>query len=106
MARKLFATAAQRPIKTSLTKRLQKVIEGIDVKSGQRILVVSSDENGCGHPIDADSIDDGEAVQFGHLNIEKNKLGFLGQDCFHGRLSIAAFAKNFNIRVIFEEAAN
>jgi hypothetical protein len=61
-------------LKALPAKRLQQVVERLDVKRADRVLVVGGDEHGRRHPIDANRLDHLEAIHSRHLQIEKHQV--------------------------------
>ena len=73
-----LARALQGLQDTGTIKRLQQVIDGVDVERTHRILVERGGEDDLGHAVGIDSLqqllEHGEAVQARHLHIQKHYI--------------------------------
>ncbi len=47
-----------------------------------------------------------EAVSFGNLNVEEEKVGLLPPDGLHGLVAVAALAHDLDVRLDFEKGAD
>ena len=65
----------QSNLKSLTIERLQQVIDRVDVEGFQRELIIGGDENDYRHWFALDGFQHAEAVQFRHLNIEKDEVG-------------------------------
>ena len=92
-----FARSSVR-FKARIVEWLQQVVESANLKSAQGVSVVGGDENNAGR-IAAKHLDDVEAIEFGHLHVEKNEIGFHGADCRKRLATGAALGNYFDFRM-------
>src|SRR5207248_6832058 len=69
------AHAFERALEALLVDRLEEVIERLDVERADRVFVVRGDEDDHRHRLDPDLLDDVEAAEAGHLDVEEDEVG-------------------------------
>jgi hypothetical protein len=88
-----------------LVKGLQDVVDGVHVESLYGVLVEGSGENNVRHfefTLD-EFLQDAEAVEAGHLHVEKNEIGRMFLDEVDGFETIFALAEKIDLGKGFEE---
>ena len=75
----------------------EEVIEGVDFKGGDGMLVVSGDEDDGGQAGRGQGAQDIEAADLGHLDVQKHEVGAAGADEVDGVGTVGAFAGNLDI---------
>ena len=81
-----------------LVHRFQKVIERMHFERAHGVAIIGRDKNrqwkfACL----LQCFDDAEAIDFGHLDIKENEIGFFVLDKCDGRLAVAAFGDDFQV---------
>src|SRR5579864_9023507 len=82
-------------MKTLFRKRLEQIIKRMRLKRLQSITIVSGHEDGNWHGVFANFMYYFKSVEFGHLNVKKNKIRVLGLNGCDCRTPVAAFSSNF-----------
>src|SRR5262245_41014405 len=75
----------------------QQVVDGVDLKRAQRVLIVSSDKND--RRIPPDQLQHLKAVQLRHLNIQKDEIRLQIVDGLNRLKTIGAFGHNLDVFV-------
>src|SRR5262245_65397462 len=96
--------APQRLVEAFTVERLEQVIERVDFKGAQRVLIVSRDEYDHGRLINR--LQYAEAVEFRHLHVEEDQFGLVSFDGRHRRQSVAAFADDLYLGISDEHIYN
>ena len=91
---------------TILVHRFQNVVEGLGFESLQCVLIVSGDEDGQRHVLDAHLAHHGEPIEARHLHIEEHDLGAQARDGAAGFRSVLAFGHDLKLAVGGEQVAN
>jgi hypothetical protein len=76
-------------------ERLEQVIHGVDVEGAQSVLIVGRhkyDRHFC-----ADQLENLKAVQLGHLNIEKDQIGFQLARCLDRFKAVGALGDDLDL---------
>src|SRR5688572_30520984 len=97
LAGEMIERAAQRRLETFLVEWLEQVVDGVNVKCLQGKLVVGRNEYDGGTFL-IELGQDTEAIQFRHLDIEKNQIGLFFSNQLDGFPPIGGFAQNFDVR--------
>ena len=82
---------------------LEEVVDGVDFKGADRVVVMRGDEDDGG--AGADQFQNFEAIELRHLDIEKNEIGFQFGDGFHGFEAIRTFGGDFDFGMCGDEFA-
>ena len=84
---------------------LEQIIHGVDFESLYCVLVEGGGENdfGQGHFSVEQLLDDAEAVEAGHLHIEKNQVGIVFADEVDGFDAVLALGNDVHIADILEQ---
>src|SRR5207248_9567821 len=90
------------PFEARIIERFHEVVEGPRFKRPQCILIVSRYKNNRGREIGAKQLQDVKPVDFRHLNIDKQKIGWPRPD-EHNRLSPGGAFTDFYLRVCAQE---
>ena len=72
-----LANTLQGSLKTFAIERLQEVIRRVCLESPDCELIVGGDKNDRGQPGAIERFDNAEAIQFGHLHVQKDQVGRL-----------------------------
>jgi hypothetical protein len=78
----------------------QQIIDRVYVEGTQRVFVIGGYEDHI--DLMSNEIQYLEAIETGHLNIEKNQIGFLLRDGLHGFEAVRALGNNFDIGVLLQ----
>ena len=95
--------ASQSGFEAIAAKRLQQVIDGVDFKGPDCVIIVGGDEDDGG--AGADQLEDFEAIELGHLDIEENEVGLQFGDGFYGFEAVGAFGGDFDFGMGSEKFA-
>ena len=71
-----------------VTEGLEEVIEGVGVEGLDGVAVIGGDEDGKGHAGNANGVDDGEAVDLGHLDVEEDEVEVMGLEQIDGGAAV------------------
>jgi hypothetical protein len=83
---------------------LEEIVDGVDFKGLERVLIVGGDEDDGGCVLGRKAGDDLEAVLLGHADVEEEEIGVLGvrgEDC---GFAVAALADDLDVFVRAQEA--
>jgi hypothetical protein len=80
-----------------------EVVDGAYGKGFDGELIVSCDEDGWGHVMRTNCVDDVEAADAGHLDVEQEKIGGRGFQTGDGLSAISAFGDYFDLFILSEE---
>ena len=100
----LMARVIEALLEAIAAERLQQVVEGVDLEGLQRVLVVGGDEDDHRHLVGADLLDDAEAVDGRHLDVEEYQLRrelLDGADRLH---AIGALADHFDVGLLRQQS--
>ena len=75
----------------------------MDFEGAHGVLIIGGDENDGG--VRTDQFENIEAGEFGHLHVQKNKVGLVLGDGFHGLKAISALGENFDLRMRLDQFA-
>ncbi len=82
-------------------ERLEQVIDGVHVEGADRVLVVGGGEDDERQVIEAAMVDevleDGEAVEARHLDVEEDDVGLVLFDELDGFNAVGAFGEDFDV---------
>jgi hypothetical protein len=78
----------------------------VDVERLERVCVIGSHEDDRRHVLGADLLDDAEAVEAGHLDVEEDEVGRELADCRDGLGAVCGFADDFDVRSALESNAD
>ena len=95
--------AFQRRFEAVGAEGLQKVVHGVNFERFDGVTVVCGDEDDGG--VAADQLQYFEAIELGHLNVEKHQVGLLFGDDFYGFEAVGAFGDYFDFAVRGDEFA-
>ena len=98
--------AIERFFETLAIKRLKEVIDGMNFESLERESVMGRHKNDSGHMTVFDLIQNAEAIQFGHLDIEEEQFGLLFDNGLDGSGAVIALTNEFDIRLLLEQSAD
>ena len=98
-----FLTRSERALEAFAANRLQQIIDGVDLEGFHRVLIVGRCENHG--DVAFDQFEHVEAGQLRHLHIEKNQIGFVFGDGFHGLEAVGAFREHLNLRMRLKQFA-
>src|SRR5262249_1660169 len=85
-------------------ERLEQVIERVDFKGAQRILIVGRDEDD--HRSLLDRLQYAEAVEFRNLHIQEEEVWLVSLDSRHSSQPVAAFANDLDFGVADEQVGD
>src|SRR6266550_901304 len=94
-----FLGAGERPVKASIVKRLQQVVECPRIERAHRVLIVRRDEHYGGRQVIAQEFEYIEAVTLRHLHIEEDEVGLLAANLFEAFLPRPTFADVLNFGI-------
>lgn len=83
----------------------EEVIDGVDFEGFEGEAVVGGDEDDDGEGVEVEGLEDGEAIELGHLDIEEDEVGLVLFDEGDGFATVAGFADDLEVRGGFEEGA-
>ena len=82
-------------------ERLQQVVDRVHLKGLDRVLVVGGDEDHrC---LAADQLENVEAIEFRHLDVEEEQIGLLFGDGLHRLEAVAALGNHLDIGMLPEQ---
>ncbi len=102
----LMARVIEALLEAIAAERFQQVVERVDFEGLQRVLVVGGDEDDHRHLVGADLLDDPEAVDGGHLDVEEYQFGRELLDGAHGLDAIGALADHFDVGLLRQQSQN
>jgi hypothetical protein len=76
---------------------LHEVVERVHLEGAHRVLAVRGHEDERGHPVGADALDDLEAAEAGHLDVEEDEVGGVLDDALDGRGAVFALAEELDV---------
>jgi hypothetical protein len=77
----------------------------VDIKRTHGVLVVGSNENDQGHPLNAEILQDVEPIHVGHLHVQKDDVEFLSVYGINRLSSISGFTNDFYLTIILQQLA-
>jgi len=98
-----FLGAIERGFETVSSERLQKIIHGMDFEGLDGVPVEGGDEDYA--QIVADQFENFEAIELGHLDIEKEQIGFQFGDGLDRFEAVGALSDKFDLGMRAEEFA-
>ena len=84
-------------------ERLQEIVDGVGIERAHGVLIVCRGEDHGGSSVD--ELENFEAVELGHLDIEEKKVGGVFGAGFHGFESVLAFSSDFDFGMGAEQFA-
>src|SRR5215212_4426908 len=75
-----YARAGEGVVEPLSLERLEQIVERVDLEGAQRVLVEGGHEHHRGHPLGAHFGDHPEAVEVGHLDVEKDQVRLSCED--------------------------
>ena len=97
-----IAGALQGILETLAVERLKQIIQGVHLEGAQGELDVGRHENDGGHGRAVEPFQHAEAVQFRHLHVEKDQIGFLSADRGHCLAAVGALASDFDVGFLLQ----
>ena len=88
--------------KALIVNRLQKIIEGVNLKGAYGVLIKSCDKDHVRHHLRSHAAQDVEAGELWHLNVQKDQVWRQEIDGLNGLESVLAFADNLDFLGAFE----
>ena len=107
----------QRQLEAGAVKGLEEVVNGVDVKGADGVLVIGRGEDDLGERVGflaggeaglvavKQALDDGESVEAGHLDIEKNQVRMVLLDEVNGFNAVGSLGEDFDASDFVEEEA-
>src|ERR1700728_34694 len=86
-----------------VTEWLQKIIQCVRFEGADGVLIVGSDKYRERHRRCANGLNYLQAIQFGHLHIEKDQIQRLASDDLHGSSSVYRFEYASDLRIFCEQ---
>src|SRR5919197_5097562 len=102
----MFSGALECSLKSRCLEWLEQVIQGVNLKSFKRMLIVGRSENDSGQIRCRQSSQHVEAVYFRHLNVEKKQVGSMGDERGNRFTSAGAFGGDGDIRLLREQVSH
>src|SRR5437879_5107708 len=99
----LLLCALQCLLQTSSVERLKQVVQSVDFKRFQCVLIVCGHKNDHGHLINADCCHDAEAIDLRNLYIEEDKVRLKLSDCLDGSMPVSGGPDDLYVRVSTQE---
>ena len=90
-------------MEAGLFKRLQKVIQGVDLKGPDRVLVMSGRENHRRNLFWLERLEHLETIEPRHLHIKDQEVRAVLLDGAHGLDAVRAFGDDFHIGFVRED---
>ena len=97
IALQTFARAVDGPAKPRRFDRFEDVIDGIDFEGANGVFVVCGYEGHEGRPVLLEEPDNAQAVDLGHLEIQKRQIGPFGFDDLDSFHAIGSFADDLDV---------
>jgi hypothetical protein len=95
----------QRPAEAFRVDGLGEVVERVDFKRVDRVLLERGDKDNDGEIVSGDPFEDAEPVHLRHLDIEEKEIGRMGPNRFDSRQAVRALRHAFHIRFLFQKPA-
>ena len=95
----------ERLLEALAPERLEDVVDGAHVERTQSVMVVRGHEHDRGDPVRADALEDAEAVEIRHLDVEEHEVGPELLDRDDGLATVAALPDDLDAGFVREEGA-
>ena len=81
---------------------LEQIVDGVDVEGAHRVLVEGRSEDDLRQPVVVldELLEHGEAVEAGHLHVEKDDVGLVLADELDGLDAVCALGHDFDLPVV------
>jgi hypothetical protein len=93
----------QRVSKALVVKRLQQIVERMNLKRFQGILIKRRHKDHRLNVLSTDAPQHVKPIHLGHLNVEKDQIRRVRLDRFHRLTSIATLVKDLNLSISLEQ---
>jgi hypothetical protein len=95
--------AFESEVESRVVEWLEEIVESSGLEGAQGVLIVGCDEDNGGRDIVAEKFEYVEAVALWHLDVEEEKIGFVGANFREGVYAGGAFSDDFDIGIETEE---
>ncbi len=99
----LPARVAERAAKAVVAERLQEIVHRVDLEGAQRVLVVGRDEDHHRHPVHANGLDNPEAVELRHLQVEEDQVRSDASHRVHRGAAVRALPHQLDVALVAEQ---